>query len=172
MRNAKMLLNAFLCSLTLALGAPLASHQGKRHDSGIPPVDAKQSVDGIKQVNNRYLVEIEPIFNNKCFDCHATVKKLPWYAKIPGPRHLIERDIREAKKHMDMTHDFPFAGHGTPSEDIDALEGVIKKGSMPPMRYRVMHRGSQLTREEAGKIQNWIDASKVMLTSETWRTRK
>jgi len=140
------------------LALPLLAHQGKKH----PPIEAaKAKVD---KVNARYLKRIKPIFRKKCFDCHATAARLPWYAKIPGPKQLIRRDMREAKKHMDMRRDFPFAGHGTPLEDFDALEEILKDGSMPPLRYRIMHRGAALNGEEKEAILNWINASRPLLT--------
>ena len=114
------ILFAFITSL------PLLGHKGKRHGSDnskekISQTKAARPTQELKQINDWYVKEIEPIFKSKCFDCHAVAKKLPWYSEIPGPKHLIRRDIREAKKHMDMTNDFPFAGHGTPLEDMDAL---------------------------------------------------
>ena len=76
---------------------------------------------------------MKPIFQKKCLACHGTGNTLPWYASIPGPKQLIQNDIKEAKKHMDMSQDFPFLGHGTPKDDLKALKKTIKKETMPPV---------------------------------------
>lgn len=162
---------ALLLLLGLCLSAfPLLAHKGKKHASSERPA-AEESARAaesaqlkLDRVNALYVEDVKPIFRKKCFDCHATAARLPWYSKIPGPKQLIQRDMREAKKHMDMRSDFPFAGHGTPLEDFDALEQILKDGSMPPLRYRIMHQGSALSAEEKEAILNWINASRFLLT--------
>lgn len=74
--------------------------------------------------------------------------------------------MREAKKHMDMRKDFPFLGHGTPLEDLEAIEVILKDGSMPPWRYRIIHRGSKLTKDEIEAIRAWIDEGRGLLKKE------
>ena len=71
--------------------------------------------------------------------------------------------MREAKKHMDMSNDFPFGGHGSPVDDLNALTKTIEKDDMPPMKYRVMHWDSKLTDDEIKVINNWIKESQKVL---------
>ena len=129
----------------------------------IPAAAKANAASTSQRVNNAYVKSIKPIFRAKCFDCHADAKHLPWYFKIPGPKHLLIRDMREAKKHMDMRGDFPFKGHGTPIEDLDALEQTLRDGSMPPLRYRIMHRGSKLSQKEKKVIHDWIQDSRDLI---------
>jgi hypothetical protein len=150
------------------------AHKGKKHlstvDETVPKLgvlDKKELSTNktLKKINDLYLEKAKPIFVKKCFDCHAIGNSLPWYSKIPGPKQLIERDIREAKKHMDMTNDFPFEGHGTPNEDLEEIDKVIHKTSMPPLRYKIMHWGSGLTGEDKENILSWIRESLKLLTT-------
>ncbi|MCB0327088.1 MAG: heme-binding domain-containing protein, partial [Bdellovibrionales bacterium] len=106
------------------------------------------------------------IFKQKCFNCHGIVDALPWYAKIPGPKQLIHQDIREAKEHMDMSEGFPFQGHGTPLDDLEAIERVLEENSMPPLRYKVMHWRSGVTSKEKAVIQEWIKKGRKILNDE------
>jgi len=170
---------ASLLLLGLCLTAlPLLAHKGKKHAPSErsaaeePARTAEAAQSRLERVNARYVKDVRPIFRKKCFDCHATAERLPWYSNIPGPKQLIQRDMREAKKHMDMRKDFPFLGHGTPLEDFDALEQILKDGSMPPLRFRIMHRGSALSREEKEVILNWINASRPLLTVPERRSGK
>lgn len=165
---------AFILAIAvLATGLPPSTfaHKGQRHDeSSDSQANKGQRNDArvetkrrLSQINSTYLRDIKPTFLKKCFDCHGTATRLPWYSRIPGPKHLIQHDIRTAKKHMDMTGDFPFGGHGTPLEDLESLAAVIKDGSMPPLRYRFMHWGSKLVADEVKRIQKWIDMGRKLL---------
>ena len=60
------------------------------------------------KINQAYLKIVKPIFKKSCFDCHGNSTVYPWYYKIPGIKQLIDSDIREAKRHLDFSKDFPF----------------------------------------------------------------
>jgi len=107
-----------------------------------------------------YLKVVKPIFQRKCFDCHGVATVFPWYHQIPGVRQLLDHDIREARENMDMSKDFPFQGKASPSDYLDSVEEVLHDGSMPPFRYRLIHRDSALTEEEKKAISGWINESR------------
>lgn len=138
------------------------AHEGERHpvnDEEWETISEKVSENTLKEINFSYVKKVKPIFQNKCLDCHGSGNPLPWYASIPGPKHLILDDIKEAKKHMDMSSDFPFLGHGTPEDDLMALAKTVKQGSMPPLRYKIMHWSSSLNEDENKAISEWIEDS-------------
>ena len=37
---------------------------------------------------------------------------------------LLDSDVKEAKKHLDMSDDFPFDGHGSADEDLKDVFGL------------------------------------------------
>jgi len=119
----------------------------------------------IKEINRSYLKDIKPIFQNKCFDCHGTVKSLPWYSVLPGPKQLIQDDMREAKEHLDMREDFPFKGHGTPRNALIEIKEVVEDNSMPPLRYKLLHWHSGLDGDEKKRIEDWVERSLKSLDS-------
>src|SRR5947207_1276617 len=92
-----------------------------------------------------YLTTIKPIFEEKCFNCHSNQTRYPWYYKFPIIKTLIDQDIENARDHIDMSTDFPFQGHGTPREVLQAIRRVVRKGIMPPFLYRLGHWDSKLT---------------------------
>jgi uncharacterized membrane protein len=108
-------------------------------------------------LNESYRKTVKPIFQKKCFDCHSRYTHQPWYYQLPGVKQLIDHDVREAREDLDMSEDFPFLGKGTPTDYLDVLQDVIKDGSMPPWRYRILHRDSKLTNEDRVLIQEWIE---------------
>jgi hypothetical protein len=131
--------------------------------NGHHPISTKVSPETLKQINLDYIREVKPIFQKSCFNCHSSSIQYPWYYNLPGAKQLIDHDIKESKEHLDMTNDFPFAGHGSPQEDLEAIETVLKEGSMPPFRYRIMHQSSVVTSEELKRVQEWIEKSKQEL---------
>lgn len=117
------------------------------------------SCEQLSLINANYLIEIKPIFQSKCLMCHGQPERLPLYAKFPPSSFLVLHDQEEAKKHMNMTYDFPFGGHGSPKDDLAAIAKVVKKGKMPPLRYKILHWKSGLTEMESEKILSWVNRS-------------
>ena len=119
----------------------------------------------LEEIGDQYTALAEPIFKVKCFDCHSSKTKYPWYYKLPKVKALIDDDVAEGKKHLDLTDGFPFRGHGTPEEDLAAIREAIKTDTMPPPRYRWLHWGSQISKTEKETIFSWIDRSVKTLQS-------
>jgi len=150
--------NAILTLLILLVSCFSFSHQKEIHKAGEGKKE-NQKKSQIEAINRSYIKDIKPIFQNKCFDCHATAKSLPWYFVIPGPKHLMRDDMEEAKEHLDMREDFPFKGHGTPAQDLNAIKKIIEDDSMPPLRYKMLHWRSGLDKDEKNLITDWVEQS-------------
>jgi hypothetical protein len=136
------------------------------HHEGTARVEkpsAEESKIGLEKINESYKRDVKSIFMSSCFDCHSQSPRLPWYSNVPLVHSLLESDMREAKEHLDFTNDFPFAGHGTPKEDLEAIAESVRDKSMPPFRYRVMHRNSALTDSQRKMVLDWIANSERLL---------
>ncbi|PIR20587.1 MAG: hypothetical protein COV45_05150 [Deltaproteobacteria bacterium CG11_big_fil_rev_8_21_14_0_20_47_16] len=132
------------------------AHEGERHIESQPPT-LVEDASLLKAINAEYLATIKPIFRRACFDCHSTQTQYPWYHNIPGIKQWIDSDIKEARKHLDMTNDFPFQGHGSPQKDFEAIRKTIQQNTMPPFRYKMMHWDAGLTASEKEGVLKWID---------------
>ncbi|MBH48146.1 MAG: hypothetical protein CME71_08250 [Halobacteriovorax sp.] len=151
--------------LTLIISAIFLSTSSAQQydDDGFEIVNPGPPVDILAKINVEYQKQIKPMFEKKCLSCHGINNNLPWYSVIPGISHLLEYDMREAKEHMDMSSSFPFAGHGSPRDDLKALARVVRKDEMPPLRYQVLHWDSKLTTQEKALVQQWIKDSLELL---------
>lgn len=145
---------------------PKASQRAKVDEDGFEIISSGPSKEVFARINESYKKNVKNIFSNKCLACHGINDSKPWYYSIPGAKQLMDYDMREAKKHMDMSNDFPFAGHGSPTDDLEALERTIEKGSMPPFRYKIIHWKSKLTKEEIKIINKWITESRSILNND------
>lgn len=145
------------------------AHKGEHHGDQKKeeePVDASSlEAKLLQKLNEEYVANVKPIFQRSCMNCHSTNVDYPWYHILPGAKQLIDYDVTEAKVHLDMTKDFPFGGHGTPLEDLEAIQSSLEKGTMPPFRYRAMHWSSRIGTDDLGTIQTWIKTGLAELRS-------
>lgn len=152
--------------ILLFISGIVFAHEGRHHAPHAAENKKPEKSKGkeiFTQVNARYELNVKPIFKNKCMNCHSSSTVYPFYYKIPGIKQLIDDDIAESKEHINMDKGFPFGGHGTPQEDLEALKKVIEENSMPPLRYKLMHWGSSLSNEEKNKILKWVNKSLVKI---------
>jgi len=155
--------------LLLIISAQISfGHEGEVHGhKGKATTQEQIPEDVLKLINESYVKVVKPIFQKSCFNCHSLSTTYPWYASLPLATQLIKSDITEAKEHLEMSHDFPFGGHGNPKEDLEAIGKSVKDGSMPPLRYRIMHPGSGLSDDERKTVITWVEQS-----LEKFRTQK
>lgn len=58
---------------------------------------------------------------------------------------MIDKDRREAKKHINMDKYFLFISHESPLNDLQVLKKIGIEGSILPLRYILGHWDSRLT---------------------------
>jgi len=91
--------------------------------------------------------EAKAVLVNKCADCHSNETRWPVYARIAPGSWLIERDIVEARKKMDLSH-----WEQMPADKQQVLTAKIfeeaKSGDMPPLQYRLLHWTAQLSKTD------------------------
>lgn len=137
---------------------PLNAHQGESHSA--PPQAVPQALEKtLNAIAGEYEGSVRPIFEKSCFDCHSGATRYPWYYRIPGIKQMIDEDVREAKKHLDMSAGFPFQGHGTPAEDLEQIREVVEDQSMPPTNYLWMHWKASLSESDRERVLQWVSRS-------------
>lgn len=113
----------------------------------------------VESIGNEYEGSIKPIFQKSCFDCHSSYTRYPWYSSLPFAKDQIEKDITEARKHLDFTSGYPFKGHGTLVSDLESIRDSIVEGTMPPKRYTFLHWSATLSQDEKDAIIQWAERS-------------
>lgn len=87
--------------------------------------------------------EAKAVLAAKCADCHSNETRWPVYARIAPGSWLIERDIIEGRRKMNLSE-----WDQIPVDTQDALIAKIiseaKSGEMPPTQYRAIHWGAKL----------------------------
>lgn len=114
---------------------------------------------------NRGFGALEPIFVKGCFDCHTNRTRFPWYHKLPVIKGMIDSDIRNAQKRLNMSSGFPFSKRGNVADDLVSIHDELKGGDMPPLSYRFIHWDAKPSQAEADSIYNWINLSLKALSA-------
>ena len=148
----------------------LVAHQGREHTKPDTPISLLPAPEMDAQINLDYVNQIRPIWEKKCFACHAKNQELPWYAVIPGIRQIILWDIWKAQEHLDLSDNFPFGGHGSPAEDLEAILEMLAQSNMPPLRYQIFHWDSGLTPNEKAQVHRWALDSLLSIKPEFQET--
>ncbi len=139
-------------------------HADPNHAKTKHPVGESEK-EKFARINEKYLIDVKPIFQKSCFDCHSSETRYPWYYKVPGIHHLIDSDIKEAREHIDFGPDFPFKSHAMPLDDLKAIAEDVEGNEMPPLTYRILHKESSLSDKEKEVIKNWVQMSLQLLNN-------
>ncbi len=110
------------------------------------------------EINNGF-VTLRPIFVKGCFDCHTHQTRFPWYYKLPIIKGMIDSDIRNAHKKLDMEPGFPFSKRGDVADDLVNIHDELQSSDMPPLSYRFMHWDAKPSKAERDSVFNWINRS-------------
>jgi cytochrome c len=113
------------------------------HPFGNPRVEPEKGLDTLLERANMP-ADAKKVLITKCADCHSNETRWPLYARLTPGSWLIERDIVEARKKMNLSN-----WEGTSPDAQDVMIGKIiheaKSGGMPPLQYRALHWGAMLS---------------------------
>lgn len=166
-------LSTLIGALAICVGIAYG-HGGEKHDStktsekeasDTLSSSAEAKLDSIYAIIQREFTALTPVLKKGCFDCHTTRTEFPWYYKVPIVKGMINDDISEAKKHMDMSNGFPFGGHGKPVDDLVAIRDEVQESEMPPLSYRIMHWSAKPSENEQDSIIVWVERSLASLAA-------
>ncbi|RYZ78651.1 MAG: hypothetical protein EOP04_29300 [Proteobacteria bacterium] len=143
-----------------------SAHDGHNHPSAKTAIAKEGPTERFSDINASYKIATKALLLKACGDCHSRFSKMPWYSGLPVIRRYMASDIQEAKKHLDLSEEFPFKGHGSPEEDLRAIDDVIRKKTMPPWDYDLLHSSQRLSETERTTILDWANESLALLTSQ------
>ena len=97
------------------------------------------------------------IRENGCLACHSVDAPMPFYASFPIVGPVVVADIQDGTRYIDFGPMVEALENGQPVAQVDLakLEHTALSGSMPPQKYKVMHWGTSLDKEERAAILNW-----------------
>ena len=116
---------------------------GCLHPFGDPRVEPAKGLGTLLQ-GAKMPADAKAVLVAKCADCHSSETRWPVYARIAPGSWLIERDIVEARKKMDLSR-----WEQLPEEKQEVLTAKIiqeiKSGDMPPLQYLALHWDAKIS---------------------------
>jgi cytochrome c len=109
--------------------------------------------------------DVRQIVVNKCADCHSNATRWPVYSRFAPASWLVERDIMEAREHMN----FSLWQEYDKDTRIDLLArsaAEVRKGDMPLKQYTLMHPAARFTDAERKLLIDWTKAERNRLRAE------
>jgi cytochrome c len=136
---------------------------GYLHPFGNPRVEPAEGL-GTLLAGAKMPMDAKAVLVTKCADCHSSETRWPVYARIAPGSWLIERDIVEARKKMDLSQ-----WEKMPAEKQEVLTAKIieevKSGDMPPLQYLTLHWNAKISKADVqalsmlGKSAGGIEAA-------------
>ena len=107
-------------------------------------------------MNNQIPAEVATMLRNACYDCHSNESHFPWYAYVAPVSYLLNRDIREAREHLNFSE---WEGlEGTKKlKLLGEISDEVGEGEMPMKIYPPLHPKARLSDDDRQKIVDWTD---------------
>jgi cytochrome c len=135
---------ALVASLVLARVHPFG-------DAGL--YDASDAARPVS-IDSQIPTEAQAILAAKCADCHSNQTRAPFYGHFAPISWLLERDIVEARKAMNLSQ---WKTYTTDQQQTLAAKMTqeIKSHDMPPIQYRLIHWSARTTDADLAAISAW-----------------
>jgi len=158
---------AFVCGALSSLIAIVASLALARvHPFGDAGLYASNSAETPIQSNTQVPSEVRAILVEKCADCHSNQTHAPLYGHFAPVSWLMERDIVEARKAMNLSLWDTYS-----TDRQQTLEAKIvqetKSHDMPPAQYRLIHWNVRILDADLRVLGQWAHGPQAMRAGAT-----
>ncbi len=119
----------------------------------------KLTAEAIVTDANAGFEELKPLLKQKCFDCHDSGTKLPFYGRIFRSRNPVAHHQEDGLKALDFGNGYPFKAQGNPPQIalLKAIRDSVEERSMPIKIYRTFYPRRKITQSDAEKILAWVN---------------
>jgi len=107
---------------------------------------------------------VRAILAAKCGDCHSERTRYPVYAHLAPVSWMLDRDIRNARSHLNMSQ-WQSMNDESRISVLTRMASVVHAAQMPPPRYVMFHPGARLSPGEQHQIYEWAKAERKRIRS-------
>jgi hypothetical protein len=107
---------------------------------------------------------IRQILEKSCQNCHSEKTEWPWYSYVVPVSWLIERDVHDARSHMNLSRWGEY-GLERRQELLTRLAAAVRSRQMPPARYTLMHPSKKPSASDLERIYEWARGERRRLKS-------
>src|SRR4051812_31356500 len=94
------------------------------------------------------------LFERSCQNCHSARTAWPWYSYLPPVSWLIERDVSQARQHMNLSDWDRYTTEQRESY-LGVIAAAVRNQQMPPRRFTLVHPEAQLSATDQEQIYKW-----------------
>ena len=107
--------------------------------------------------------KVSQIVQDKCMACHTRNYELPFYAKIPGIKQIIEQDFKDGLRAMDLRLDLVETAKTKPVSEVTLakMEWVTMNNTMPPAKFTAVHWSTRVSDADRAAILDWVKSSRA-----------
>jgi hypothetical protein len=110
-------------------------------------------------------VQAPSALERACQNCHSRLTKWPAYSYLPVVSWAVERDVAEARRHMDLSRWDRYSTQQ--KQDLLARIGTeVRNRQMPLRRYVLLHPEARLSASEIQAIYDWTRAQRHALRNQ------
>lgn len=143
----KKFLTLIIVLIILALALPVANL--------VIPAPANRLSE--LQSDNPLLVAAAAVLGQKCVNCHTSDYVLPFYAKLPVAKGIIEQDIQTGLRFWNLDAWMAQAAdQPMPETMLAKLESSIHHDDMPPAQYLLLHWNHRLSEADKAAILAYV----------------
>ena len=100
-------------------------------------------------------LDVQNVLKRSCYDCHSNATVWPWYSHVAPVSWYVARDVNVGRSHINFQNWEAQLNQQEALEHLGLTCKLVREGRMPPAEYRVMHKGTDVTPEEASAICAW-----------------
>lgn len=121
--------------------------------------DKKAAWDDIQSNANQDLKAMAPVIERKCFSCHDTNTKLPFYGRIFRSHNPVNAHRVNGIAALDFSEGFPLKAKGNPSQIsiLKAIRSAVLDRTMPLKIYTTIYPGRKINQDDEKIILEWVD---------------
>lgn len=118
--------------------------------------DVKTTNERDLLLNNTLEKSVASLIKTSCYDCHSNESVYPWYAHIAPVSWLVNRDIREGRRHLNFSE---WEGYNKldKAKMLNEITDEVNGSEMPMSIYVLMHPKAKLSESERKQIVKWAD---------------
>ena len=133
------------------------------HPGGNPRTGARPGVPLLEGSDSS--ARVRATLESKCGDCHSDKTHYPVYSHIAPASWLIERDVREGRKSLNLS-DWKSDSDEDRINALTRIASGVDRIQMPPGNYAMLHPGARLTPEDETIIYEWAKAERKRILQE------
>jgi hypothetical protein len=113
---------------------------------------------GVRENNPR----VRAVLERACRNCHSQQTIWPAYSYLPVVSWALERDVAEARRHMDLSY-WERYSTGQKQDLLARIGTEVRNRRMPLRRYVLLHPAARLSESDIQAIYDWTKAERRAL---------